>query len=73
MQQNRPRFPPGVISSVLAPYFPHGRSVSRVKKNFVDRKIISSLGSFLLAFSEWKAFFVLNSSNKNEHFYPERY
>ena len=34
---------------------------SRVEKNVVDRKIISSTGSFLLAFSEWKAFSVLNS------------
>ena len=33
---------------------------SRWQKNFVDRKIISSTGSFLLAFSEWKAFLVLN-------------
>ena len=61
VQQNRPRFPPGVISSALAPYLAHGRSVSRVEKNFVDRKIISSTGSFLLAFSKWKAFSVLNS------------
>ena len=61
VQQNRPRFPPGVISSALAPYLAHGRSVSRVEKNFVDRKIILSTGSFLLAFSEWKAFYVLNS------------
>ena len=53
VQQNRPRFPPGVISSALAPYLAHGRSVSRVEKNFVDRKIISSTGSFSLAFSEW--------------------
>ena len=61
VQQNRPRFPPGVISSALAPYLAHGRSVSRVEKNFVDRKIILSTGSFLLAFCEWKAFSVLNS------------
>ena len=73
VQQNRPRFSPGVISSALAPYLAHGRSVSRVEKNFVDRKVISSTGSFLLAFSEWKALSVLNSYNKNEHFYPERY
>ena len=33
----------------------------RVEKNFVDLKVISSTGSFLLAFSEWKAFPVLNS------------
>ena len=52
VQQNRPRLPPGVISSALAPYLAHGRSVYRVEKNFVDRKIISSTGSFLLAFSE---------------------
>ena len=58
VQQNRPRFPPGVISSAI---FAHGRSVSRVEKKFVDGKIISSTGSFLLAFSEWKAFSVLNS------------
>ena len=55
VQQNRLTFPPGVISSALAPYLAHGQSVSRVEKNFVDRKIISSTGSFLLAFSEWKA------------------
>ena len=30
VQQNRPRFPPGVISSALAPYLEHGRSVSRI-------------------------------------------
>ena len=41
VQQNRPRFPPGVISSALAPHLAHGRSVSRVEKNFVDRKIIT--------------------------------
>ena len=52
VQQNRPRFPPGVISSALAPYLAHGRSVYRVEKNFADRKIISSTGSFLLAFSK---------------------
>ena len=61
VEQNRPRYPPGVISSALAPYLVHGRSVSRVEKNFVDSKIILSTGSFLLAFSEWKAFSVLNS------------
>ena len=61
VQQNRPRFPPGVISSAFAPYLAHGWSVSCVEKNFVDRKIISSTGSFLLSFSEWKAFSVLNS------------
>ena len=61
VQQNRPRFPPGVISSALASYLAHGRSISRVEKNFLDRKIISSTGLFLLAFSEWKAFSVLNS------------
>ena len=52
VQQNRPRCPPGVISSARAPYLAHGRSVYRVEKNFVDRKIISSTGSFLLAFSK---------------------
>ena len=34
---------------------------SSVEKKFVDRKIISTTGSFLLAFSEWKAFPILSS------------
>ena len=45
VQQNRPRFPPGAIWC-MAGWF------SRAEKNFVERKIISSTGSFLLAFSE---------------------
>ena len=43
---------------------------SRVEKNFVDRKIISSTGSFLLAYSKWKAFFCSQQLEQERTFLP---
>ena len=56
VQQNRPRLPPGVISSALAPYLVHGRSVYRVEKNFVDRKLFRLRVRFFSLFLSRKLF-----------------
>ena len=59
VQQNRPRFPPGVISSALAPYLAHGRSVSRVEKDLLTGKLFCLRVHFLSLFLS--GFSVLNS------------
>ena len=56
VQQNRPRFPPGVISSALAPYLAHGRQFIALRKILLTGKLFRLRVRVFLLFLSRKLF-----------------